>query len=406
MKFFHLHKPVMPGPFFLIFLLLLQVGACINAQKKSRFQVKFLNEQILKKDRQFEGLSVGGLSALTFDEGTGEFLALSDDKLNHRFYRLQLQRLDTSDTQQKKKKWTAPFINNKNNSPSFQFILKEQVLLREKNSKNMNRNMDPEGLALKDQTLFITSEGQQIFNPPEPPQIFIFSKAGILKKAWSVPSVFWNKEKFSSVGARENKGFESLTLTEKYLWTATEKALKQDMNRLLRLSGFGLKTGKLLRQYPYFLDFTAGLSEMIAITDKIFLTLERAYDKKTGENQVWLFVTHCREATDLMTLPDQSLKYSVHLKSLVPAVMIQKTKSSLRKLTKSNRIIPCNKDLLFDFSKLPPGVTADNLEGMTLGPKISQGGQLLVFTSDNNFSSSQKTQFLFFRISPVINSSD
>lgn len=350
-----------------------------------------------------EGLAVGGLSALVFDDKTGEFLALSDDKSNHRFYKLKLHGSDSPDIPQMK---TASFANNQHKRPPFKFILKKQILLREKDSQNLNRNMDPEGMALKNQTLIISSEGQQIFNPPEPPQIFVFSKKGVLKKAWAVPPVFWNRKKLSSFGARENKGFEALTLTKKYLWTATEKALKQDPDRLLRLSGFGLKDGKLLHQYPYFPDFTSGLSEMIAVTDQIFLTLERAYDKKTGENQVRLFVTHCRKATDLMTLPDQSLKYSAPLRLLVSATIDKKSFYAQRKLKKSDRIIPCNKDLLFDFSKLPKGVTADNLEGMTLGPKISQDGQLLVFTSDNNFNPSQKTQFLFFRISPVIHSFD
>ena len=366
--------------------------------------MEFLNEQILKKELKFEELSIGGLSALTFDERTGEFLALSDDKLNHRFYKLQLHIFHSFGIQRKKGKWVLvlPAYSNQNKlkiAPSLQFIFKEQILLREKGSQSLNRNMDPEGIELKNKTLFITSEGQQIFNPPEPPQVFAFSKTGVLKKAWPVPTIFWNRKKLSSFGAKENKGFEALTLTERHLWTATEKSLRQDPNHLIRLSGFNPANETLLHQYPYFLNPQAGLSEMIAITDRIFLTLERAYNKRTGKNQVRLFTADCQKATDLMTLPDSSLKHSSNLKFLVPA---KTSKKEITKLRNPGHIISCNKNLLFDFSQLPPGITVDNLEGMALGPEISTGGRLLVFASDNNFNSSQKTQFLFFRISPVI----
>lgn len=389
-------------------MFLLQGVACKNLWKKSNFQVEFLSEQILKKKLKFAGLPIGGLSALTFDESTGEFLALSDDKLNHRFYKLKIHTSSSSGIQRKKGKWMLPLpaISNQNNpksSPFFQFIFKKRIPLREKDSQSLSRNMDLEGIALKNQTLFITSEGQQIFNPPEPPQVFAFSKKGVLKKAWPVPAIFWNREKLPSFGTKENKGFEALTLTEKHLWTATEKALRQDPGRFIRLSGFDLKKRQLFYQYPYFLDSKAGLSEMIAITERTFLTLERAYNKKTGENQVRLFTTHCQKATNLMFFLNQPLKYSPDGKSLVPSTISKKTgPSRIKKLKTPGQIIPCHKNLLFDFANLPTGITVDNLEGMTLGPEISTGGQLLVFVSDNNFRLSQKTQFLFFRISPVI----
>ena len=366
--------------------------------------MEFLNEQILKKGLMFQGLPVGGLSALTFDKRTGQFLALSDDKLNHRFYRLELRTPPHTSGTDREKEEALPVLppayeGDEHKAPlTFQFVFKEQVFLREKDLTRLKRNMDPEGIGLKNQTLFITSEGQQIFNPPEPPQVFVFDKTGTLKTAWPVPLVFWNEEKLSFFGTRENKGFEALTLTEKYLWTATEKSLRQDPDRFLRLSGFDREKGTLILQYPYFLEPKAGLAEMIGITNRIFLTLERAYNKQTGTNQVRLFKANCRKATDLIT---QAFTHPSDLKFLTPASLSPKGKSRLGNPEGSDSIIPCDKTLLFDFSKLPSGITADNLEGMTLGPDILGGGQLLVFTSDNNFSASQKTQFLFFRISPL-----
>jgi hypothetical protein len=40
----------------------------------------------------------------------------------------------------------------------------------------------------------------------------------------------------------------------------------------------------------------------------------------------------------------------------------------------------------------------DNFEGMTLGPKLSDGRRTLILVSDDNFVREQKTQFLLFAI--------
>ncbi|MDB9503802.1 esterase-like activity of phytase family protein, partial [Spirulina major CS-329] len=59
-------------------------------------------------------------------------------------------------------------------------------------------------------------------------------------------------------------------------------------------------------------------------------------------------------------------------------------------------VTPLKKRLLLDLSTLP--IPLDNLEGMTLGPRLADGSSLLVLVSDNNFSAEQVTQFLFFRL--------
>jgi hypothetical protein len=44
------------------------------------------------------------------------------------------------------------------------------------------------------------------------------------------------------------------------------------------------------------------------------------------------------------------------------------------------------------------GIFTDNIEGLTFGPKLTNGHQSLLFVSDNNFSDKQKTQFLLFEL--------
>ena len=50
-----------------------------------------------------------------------------------------------------------------------------------------------------------------------------------------------------------------------------------------------------------------------------------------------------------------------------------------------------------DLNELPDvHLTLDNLEGMTLGPRLPDGGRALVLMSDNNFTPGQVSQFLLF----------
>ena len=54
------------------------------------------------------------------------------------------------------------------------------------------------------------------------------------------------------------------------------------------------------------------------------------------------------------------------------------------------------KTLLLDLRTL--GIPLDNVEGMTLGPKLPDGRRSLMLVSDNNFAASQFTQFLLFAL--------
>ena len=81
--------------------------------------------RFFQKNLRFQGQPVGGLSALVFDESTREFLALSDDKRNHRFYKFQIS--PTPGTRGKKEKAPSALPstqgrNRLNISPPFQLI--------------------------------------------------------------------------------------------------------------------------------------------------------------------------------------------------------------------------------------------------------------------------------------------
>ena len=241
--------------------------------------------------------------------------------------------------------------------------------------------MDPEALLFYgDKTVFIASEGQQIYKEHEPTQIFTFNREGALKTAWPVPSVFWQAapdKRAGSIGQQENKGFESLTLDKSkgILWTATEQPLKQDLifenQSFVRLTAFDIKSKKMLFQYPYFLKDPkdGGLTALEFLTDKTFISLERAYkkQKKNGANKVQLFWTDCRSAQDVKE-----------------HIVLQKNFKA------------CSKKLLWSSSQ-EKNIKVDNLEGLALSQPSADKKRTLILVSDDNFNpQKQKTQFLFF----------
>ena len=324
--------------FLLVFILIF----CTQCKLVSNVHLEYQGKQVIKHKARFKGLRLGGFSGATFLNNS-HLLILSDDKKNHRFYKFKL----TSK-------------NNKN------YKLKLRGHTRLKSSKPLR--LDPEGIAYRHGKIFISSEGQQIFKKHDPPQILRFSLRGTLRRIWPTPKVFW-QAKLKNHGAQENKGFESVGLHEDMLWTATEKSLKQDSQDLVRISGFNLASRKLKEQYLYTLQKGAGLTEMLPLDKKIFLTLERIYDPKAkkGKNlRVYLYEARCDRAVNLLDT------------------------------TSVKRLIPCKKRKLFDFSKLPTRI--DNLEAMALGPKVSPKTRLLVLASDNNFNAYQQTQILFFHL--------
>lgn len=340
-------------PFLILF------PSCSYLDKQSEVVIKFKGKQVFETGKTYKGLKVGGLSELFFDKSSGYFFALSDDKNNHRFYKLALKI-----------------------KPNYQFQIKEQIFLKSPGHQRLKRNMDPEALVLYgDDTIFITSEGQQIYEVHEPTQIFEFNRQGVLQGAWPVPAVFWKAGQPKQdlfFGQQENKGFESLTLNKDsdILWTATERPLKQDLifkeKPYVRLSAFNITNKKMFAQYAYALkDKQGGLTALQLLKPKVFISLERAYKKQKndGVNEVSLFFTDCRQASNTQS----QLKLQREFKA-------------------------CSKNLLWDSSR-NPSVKVDNLEALSLGPVLSSQKQLMILASDNNFNEEkQKTQFLFFEL--------
>jgi len=56
------------------------------------------------------------------------------------------------------------------------------------------------------------------------------------------------------------------------------------------------------------------------------------------------------------------------------------------------------KRLLLDLSDVSALPRIDNVEGITLGPRLPDGRRTLVLVSDNNFNNLEITQFIAFAV--------
>lgn len=336
-----------------------------------------------------EGVPLGGLSAIQYDRARDRIYLLTDDRSNYapaRFYTAQLM-VDGRDP-------AAPQIDR--------LVIDGSTTLMNREGQPFSPgSLDPEGLVISPRgTVLISSEGdrdQQIA-----PFIDEFDRqTGEWKGRLPIPQRYLPQTEPPS-GVQTNLGFEALTLNaggsvtpnSAYLepfrvFAATESALVQDLNsspesgsaepeptpiRILHyLVGDDLPT--LLSEHLYRLEpdpegaIANGLTELVSLDQGgHFLSLERTFG--TAGAGAKIFQLAMGGATDISGVT-----------SLVGDL---------------TGLQPVRKQLLLDLSEL--GIYLDNLEGMTLGPRLPDGSQSLVLLSDDNFSDAQVTQILLFRL--------
>ena len=360
----------------------------VSAEERLFLNLKldFLGEYRLPK-QEFKGTRVGGLSGITYDRQRDRFYAISDDRSDFapaRFYTLKLA-LDSANAQMPRIKQMA--------------IENVTTITGEDGKPYPKGTIDPEGIALSPLgTIFISSEG--VTHDGIPPFVREFDlKTGQWKRSLQIPKRYFPDAKGNqqTQGIQDNLGFEALTVTpggygntavEPFrLFTATEAALKQDAepseptqgakNRLLH---YMLEASRalLVSEHLYQLDpppndaISHGLTELLAIDQGgHFLSLERSFS--TSGFQVKLFQLATGGATDISSI------------------------DSLKSPLRGTIAIP--KKLLLDLTQL--GVPLDNLEGLTIGPRLPDGSQSLLLVSDDNFRDEQVTQFLLFRLKGI-----
>jgi hypothetical protein len=242
------------------------------------------------------------------------------------------------------------------------------------------KNFDGEGIA-------IDPAGGILVSSETEPSIRELSPAGEIRASLPVPPLFLAAK---GRGIRGNQGFESLTLEPgnpggNALWTANERALQQDAPddetrpspvRLLRYErrGEGFVPAA---QYVYEVApivpppdkgfAVRGLAELLALPEGGLLALEREFVMGRGMT-IQLYRVEIADATDV---------------------------SGLESLA-GQTWTPVRKTLVYDFAR--SGFTPDNLEGLALGPRLTDGSRTLVILSDDNFSPLEQTQLVALRL--------
>lgn len=370
----------------LLAMVALALGSCAIPQLRAEdrlflpLAVEVLDVYTLPS-QEFQGTTVGGLSALAYDRSLDQFYAVSDDRGRFgpsRFYRM-----------------TMVFGLGDRGQPQFRQVAMQSVTPFTDGEGNPYPQgyLDPEGLALSPRnTVLMSSEGD--INRGIPPLLGEFDRrTGRLITDLRIPDRFLPDDANPPTrGVRNNLSFESLTLnaapgtagqTEPFrLFTATESALVQDYDpdpyqplrsRFLHYL-IGEDQSTLIAEHAYPLDLEPsgavinGLTELLVIDQGgHFLALERAFGLRGFDVRLYQLATG--GATDTSTI------------------------ASLRG---AEGISPIRKQLVLDFADTT--IAVDNLEGMTLGPRLPDGSQSLILISDNNFEAGRPTQFILLRL--------
>jgi len=354
----------------------------VNAEERlfSHVNLEFIGDYILPR-QTVDGTIVGGLSGIVYSRRQERFYAISDDRSDQspaRFYTLQVQ------------------LNPKTSSIGKVVVESATILKRTDGTPFPKGGIDPEAIAFSPHhSLYISSEGDR--SKGINPFLCEFNlESGQQQSCLPLPHryLIQPQEQSSSTlppqGVQNNLAFESLAIHREgdgepfRLFTATESALLQDFDGNVAQQGARSrflhylinKTDPplLVAEHLYPLDFVP-LAVVNGLTDfqplnpaGQFLGLERAFGPQGFSVKLFQFTT--ATATDTSAVP--SFKGNL---------------GSLR---------PIRKRLLLDLNTL--GIHIDNVEGMTVGPRLADGSQSLLMVSDDNFNQTQVTQFLLFRL--------
>ncbi|MEL6787624.1 MAG: esterase-like activity of phytase family protein [Cyanobacteria bacterium J06607_15] len=362
--------------------LLLSLSACnlparVTAEERMfrDFSLELVDQITIPKEK-FQDTIMGGLSALAYNRELDVFYVLSDDRGKRSPARYYTFKLEVEQQQQQLK--IASFEPQN-----------VTILFDEEGKKYKKGKIDPEGLAISPRnTVYISSEG----NPSKDVKPFIAEyelSTGKKLSSLPMPQRYLTDEK--SQGIQDNSAFESLTINRTGLpedpfriFTATEAALLQDesfegeeQSRIRFLHYVVNPVGEpiIVSEYLYLLDPTpvevisSGLTELLALpTEGYFLSLERSYGFMGAGAKIFQVVVG--NATDTSNI--RSLRGDL------------------------GQIQPLRKELLLDLQDLD--IYLDNLEGMSIGPRLPDGSKSLLLISDDNFSDEQVSQLLLFRL--------
>lgn len=362
------------------------------AAERTAGSLRLIGQQVLPRRTEFQGTVVGGLSGIDYDAANKRYVMISDDRT-------------TTDSGNPPRAYTANLAFTESGFTGVQF-LSTFTLKQPDGSVYPNvpdaRVADPEGIRIDPASgnLVWVSEGDRSLTPPPQRIIDPFIREmrpdGTHVREYTLPSMF--RMSAAETGPRGNLVFEGITFTpgKKNAVVLAEGPLFSDgpvsttsAGSLARITEFDRSSGTAVAQYAYPVErvqaspvpdnaFTvSGATEILALSDKRFLVLERSFSVGVTGNQVRLYEIDVTNATDVLSRPALS----------------------------TGGYTPVSKRLVLDFETLKTQLGGiANLEGMTFGPKLANGRDSLIVIADDNFptadSATDRNQILVFEVIP------
>lgn len=353
-----------------------------TAENKPTPSLKLISSIEIPFEETFQNTKVGGLSGIDYDAKKDLYYLICDDRSmfnDSRFYTAKIRLLE-----------------NKVEDIDFQSVstLKNETgkVYGDWNT-TPTTSADPEDIRFnpKTNTLIWSSEGARVLTADkevlqDPSLNFMDLKGNFLGNVTLPENLKMQKlEK----GPRNNGTLEGITFDFNYknIYTNIEEPLFEDgdlantsKGGLIRLYQFDAKTKKNIAQFGYQLEPIArepnpkgafgvnGVSAIQYYGKNQLLVVERSYSTGTQACTIKVFLCDLKKATDVknhLSLQNQKLELA-------------------------------SKKLILNMDDL--GIFIDNIEGLTFGPKLTNGNPSIIFISDNNFSDKQKTQALVFEL--------
>tara|TARA_B100000767_G_scaffold199815_1_gene186768 strand:- start:393 stop:1475 length:1083 start_codon:yes stop_codon:yes gene_type:complete len=328
----------------------------VGCKKDSKIKLKFLDEYVLTDSIQFKNTIIGGLSGVSYTNGKYYFVI--DDARDPRFL-------------------IANILIKEDTFYSVNF--KDVIHLKDSTELFYNENsLDLESIFVDESTneIHFTSEGS--IRNGRKPTVFKTDLSGNFITDYKLPVSFKNIHNIE-----HNAVFEASTKSfdKEGFWVAMEGVLKSDgaapsfssTSSPIRITYFDKKTNSATKQFAYELEpiykpakgniNLNGVTAILEYKENNFFIIERTYQNGYGfnGNSIRIFDASVSEKTTNI-ITTESLKETA--------------------------FIPLEKKLILDFSDIKYNLTEeiiDNIEGITFGPKLSNGSKSLLLVSDDNF---------------------
>lgn len=374
--------------FSLFGLVLLLTTSCAVSKKATQTaasisSIRFLGQYIIPYNFSYKSTTVGGLSGIDYDAGSGQYYLISDDRSDRNPARFYTAKISISETGIDSIQCTG-----------MKYLLQPDGKPYPDNKQDRLHVPDPESIRYNPNRDILTwsSEGDRNIKAKDTvliaPAINIISKKGDHIGTYTLPENL--KMQAAEYGPRRNGVLEGMSFADDYktLFVNVEEPLYEDgpradtitNNAYIRIYRFDVKTRICIAQYAYPLSPIAhpsvpangfklnGVSEILSTGGNKLLVVERSYSTGMITSTIRVYTADLSEATDISNM----------------------------RLKGNTGFRPASKKLLLNMDEL--GIQTDNIEGVTFGPLLPNGHKTLVFVSDNNFTPTQKQQFLLFEV--------